>query len=114
LYIYLICGCRSIKKKKTAVTCTAVSAVSITPLLLAHYAQRCQCHRCDFGPHIWEAVAPFRGNFYKKNMHRQIVLHYKYIYNFHTKNMGVNEGLFFCHSGVIATGIVSSLVLAAG
>jgi hypothetical protein len=94
---------------------TAVSAVSITPLLLA---QRCQWHRCDFGPHIWEAVGVWLPleviSIKKKNMHRQIVLHFKYIYNFHTKNMGVNEGLFFCHSGVIATGIVSSLVLAAG
>jgi hypothetical protein len=37
-------------------------------------------HRCDFGPHIRVALSTFKGNIYKKNIHRQIDLHY--IYNF--------------------------------
>jgi hypothetical protein len=83
----------------TAVTCTTES---LTPLW---YAQRCHWHRfemhsgvndtpvqiwhrCDFGPHIQMALATFKGNIYKKNIHRQIDLHYSN--NFHTQNMGVN------------------------
>jgi hypothetical protein len=50
----------------TAVTCTAVSIT-----LLCKYDAR-----CDFGPHIREALATFKGNIYQKNIHRQIVLHY--------------------------------------
>jgi hypothetical protein len=41
-------------------TCTAVS---LTPLW---HAQRCQCHCCDFGPHIREALTTFKGNIYQK------------------------------------------------
>jgi hypothetical protein len=50
-------------------------------------------HHCDFGPHILVVLATFKGNIYRKNMHRQIYQHY--IYNFHTQNMGVNKGSFF-------------------
>jgi hypothetical protein len=97
------------------VTCTAIS---MTPLW---HAQRYQWHRCDLhsgvndttvtckavsmtmlckydtvpccalGPHISEILATFKGNIYRKNIHRKI----HYIYCFHTKNMGG-----FGHSGV--------------
>jgi hypothetical protein len=54
-----------------------------------------QCHEiCDFGPHIREVLATFQWNIYRKNIHRQIVLHYRYILNFHTHNMGVNKRSF--------------------
>jgi hypothetical protein len=48
-------------------------------------AQRCQWHRFDFGLHIREALATFIGNIYRKNIHRQIVLHYTY--NFHKQKI---------------------------
>jgi hypothetical protein len=60
--------------------------------------QRCQWHRCDFGPHIREALATFKGNIYRENIHRQTVLHYAY--NIHTKNMGLTRDSFLsqrCH-----------------
>jgi hypothetical protein len=41
-------------------------------------------HRCDFGPHIPEALATLKGNVCRKNIHRQIAC------SFHTKNMGVS------------------------
>jgi hypothetical protein len=28
-------------------------------------------HRCDFGPHIPEALATFKGNIYRKNIQRK-------------------------------------------
>jgi hypothetical protein len=46
-------------------------------------------HRCDFGPHIRVDLATFKGNIYRKNIHRQFDLH---IYNFHTQNMRINQG----------------------
>jgi hypothetical protein len=84
------------------------TAVSLTPLW---HAQRCNSnwhhcdmhngvidtavqirHRCDFVPHIRVALATFKGNIYRKNLHRQIDLHY--IYNFNTTNMGVMKDRF--------------------
>jgi hypothetical protein len=62
-------------------------------LTLLHTAQWCHWHHCDFGPHIQEALATFKGTIYRKNILRQIVLHYTY--NFHTKNRGVKQRLFF-------------------
>jgi hypothetical protein len=32
-------------------------------------------HRCDFGPHIRMDLANFKGNIYRKNIHRQIDLY---------------------------------------
>jgi hypothetical protein len=34
-------------------------------------------HRCDFWRHHCEALANFKGNIYRKNIHRPIVLHYR-------------------------------------
>jgi hypothetical protein len=45
-------------------------------------------HRCDFWHHLREALATFKGNIYRKNIHRPIVLHYSYY--FQTQKMGVN------------------------
>jgi hypothetical protein len=80
---------------ETAVTCTAVL---MTSLRLAQWCQwhRCdmhssQWHRCNFWPHMQEALATLKGNIYQKNIHSHIVLHY--IFNFHSKNMGVIKGL---------------------
>jgi hypothetical protein len=50
-------------------------------------------HRCDFRHNLCEALATFKGNIYRKNIHRPIVLHYTY--NFHTQKMGVNWRSFF-------------------
>jgi hypothetical protein len=41
--------------------------------------------RCDFWRHLCEALATFKGNKYRKNMHRPIVLHHTYKFS-HTKN----------------------------
>jgi hypothetical protein len=43
-------------------------------------------HRCDFWHHLCEALATFKGNIYRKNIHRPIVLHYTVLA--HTKNGG--------------------------
>jgi hypothetical protein len=45
-------------------------------------------HRCDFWRNLCKALATFKGNIYRKNIHRVIVLHFTY--NFHTQKMGVN------------------------
>jgi hypothetical protein len=80
----------------TAGTC---AAVSLTPVW---HAQRYQWHRCDFGLHIPETLATFKGNIYRKIKHRQIVLHY--FYSFHTKIWGLTRDVFG-HSGVIDTAV---------
>jgi hypothetical protein len=56
-------------------------------------------HRFAFDPHIREGLADSKGIIFKKNIRKQIVL--PYIYNFHTKNIGVNEGSFVVHCGFI-------------
>jgi hypothetical protein len=56
-------------------------------------------HRCDFGPHIPEALDTFKGNIYRKNKHREIVLHY--IYSFPIKNMEVNKRYFLVTAVVV-------------
>jgi hypothetical protein len=55
-------------------------------------------HRCDFKLHIREALATFKGNIYRKNIHRKIVLNYTH--NFHTKVLGLTRDSFLsqrCH-----------------
>jgi hypothetical protein len=63
------------------------------------------CHHCDMHSGIIDpavtykevsmtrsALAIFKGNIYRKNIHRQFVPHY--IYNVQTKNMGLTEDRF--------------------
>jgi hypothetical protein len=61
-------------------------------------------HRGDFWHHLCEALA-IKRNIYRKNIYRQIVLHFTY--NFHTQKMGVNWRKFFCYSRVIDTAVTN-------
>jgi hypothetical protein len=80
---------------------------SLTPLWFAQQCQWYRCymysgvndtavqiwHRCYFGPNIGGVLATFKGNNYRKNTQRQIVVHYSTVYlycNFNTKNIGAN------------------------
>jgi hypothetical protein len=47
-------------------------------------------HRCARGPNIWSALATFKGNAYRKNIHKKGKLIYTLCITFTQKNMGVN------------------------
>jgi hypothetical protein len=51
-------------------------------------------HRCDFGPHIPEALATFKGNIYRKNILRKIFLHYIYSIAFTQQIWGLTRDGF--------------------
>jgi hypothetical protein len=79
----------------SAMTCTAGSLTPLWPAQRSHWL-RCDMHsgvidiwhRCGFWHHLCGALATFKGNIYRKNIQRPIVIHNTY--NFHTQKMGVN------------------------
>jgi hypothetical protein len=97
------------RKSDSAAHSTAVS------LALLWLAQRCQWHHCDMQSSVNDTAVQkwhrcdFDTNirrlcqrlYIKKNIDRQIVLHY--FYNFDTQNMVANKGSHFWYSSVIDT-----------
>jgi hypothetical protein len=61
--------------------------------------------RLDFGPHIRSVLATIKENIYRKNIHRQIFLHYTVSITCTQKIRGLTRVNFLTASGVIDTGV---------